>query len=135
MKPFLWRSNVFCNIIRFLPRTGSYFEILIVWSKTESIIKLDSFPRCCYFWYNTIDRFKCVIYVWFIHDYFNIWVWWENATLRLIILCFLNSAAKAVTNLNPLNSFSRFFNLFLTIAHLVFLSCISGLKECKVSRI
>ena len=48
---------------------------------------------------------------------------------------FFKFCDKSFQNLNSHNSFNRFFNLFLTIAHLVFLRCNYGLKECKISTI
>ena len=45
IKAFLGWSNSSGNLIYLLPGKGSYFEILIVWSMTESIIQPESFPK------------------------------------------------------------------------------------------
>ena len=47
IKNFLGSSNYFCNLIQVLPRTSFYFEMLIVWSKTEPLTKPGFFPKYC----------------------------------------------------------------------------------------
>ena len=48
------------------------------------------------------------------------------------LIIFLGTKTNAVTNLKPFNWVSQSFRLLL-IADSVFLSCISGLKEFKIS--
>ena len=86
VKSFLRKSKSFGNLIWFLPAKGLYFEVLIVWSMTQSIIQPDPFSIVfCIFVYNcSIVWLKRIINVTCIDNYFCFWTW-----IKTIILCFI----------------------------------------------
>ena len=90
-----------------------------------------------YVWYDRgIDWFKYAINMTIIKNRFCFWVRINSFELKLIyfvgssLSIFLNSIANVVTNLNPLNSVSKFDSFFL-IADSVSVNYSSRLKNSK----
>ena len=100
-----------------LPGKGMYFEILILWSMTESIIDRTTESYLCY--NCNIYWFKHILNVAFIDNYLCFWAWMKIAILCFIFtLYFLNTKTNVITNLKPLNSDNNSIGLLL-IADLV----------------
>ena len=83
INPFRGWSNSFGNLVQLHPGKRLYFEILIVWLMTESIIQPEPFHKhlCIFDIICSIEWLKHIINVIFIDNYFCFSVWIKSATV------------------------------------------------------